>query len=370
MTPTRARQRPEPAGEPAPETIDPPAIPVEDVPEHAAPAPEPQLPKRDLATILAAFDAGGPEALRPGELDLLLAAETTPTRAQLDEVLDAGPRTTIREQVTEGNLGVGALLGEDADEPYVPVFGSNPAHSFAPGSAMLGGDRTPDDDLVDDHPLSAAEALAEVLRRVQPIEKARRASASAGGYAFRGIDDVYGALHDLFGEVGLVMLPRVIDREREQRPRASGEGVNYVTHLHVEFRFLAADGTSETASAWGEGADTGDKSTGKAHSQAVKSALLAVFLIPTEASSDDDPDATNSAPSHPWTPEEQARARVALDAGREAQTLDALAGVGRRANSGGLLDVPVVGEDGALAPLRLHLDSLRRQLESKVSSHG
>jgi hypothetical protein len=355
MTPTRDRQRPEPAGEPAPETIDPPAIPVEDVPEHATPAPEPQLPARDLDTIRAAFDAGGPEALRPGELDRLLAAETTPTRAQLDEVLDAGPRTTIRQQVTEGRLGVGALLRDGVDDPFVPVFG---------------GERTPDDDLVDDHPLSAAEALAEVMRRVQPIAKGRTADARVGGYSFRGIDDVYAALHDLFAEVGLVCLPSTLEREREQRPRMSGEGVNYVTHVRVRLRFLAQDGSSEELDAWGEGADTGDKSTGKAYSQAMKSALLAAFLIPTEASSNDDPDATNSPASRPWTPEEQARARVALDAGREAQTLDALAGVGRRANSGGLLDVPVVGEDGALAPLRLHLDSLRRQLESKVSSHG
>lgn len=257
--------------------------------------------------------------------------------------------------------------GEPVEQAAVPVFGRpllpNPAHTFAPGSSMLGGFA---DDLRDDHPLNAAEALAEVFRRVRPIEKGRRADASVGGYAFRGIDDVYAALHDLFAEVGLVLLPSVVERLTEQRPRANGSGANYITHLHVRFRFLAADGSSEECDAWGEGGDTGDKGTGKAMSQAAKSALLAVFLIPTEASSSDDPDQTNTPPSRPFTPEEQARARTALDAAREQTTLDALVATGRRAARGELLDVPIVDADGTIAPLRLHLDRLRLALESRV----
>jgi hypothetical protein len=219
-------------------------------------------------------------------------------------------------------------------------------------------------DLVDDHPLSAAEALAEVFRRVQPIAKGRKAEPSAGGYAFRGIDDVYAELHDLFAEVGLVMLPSTLDREREQRPRASGNGVNYVTHVHVRLRFLAADGSSEELDGWGEGADTGDKSTGKAYSQAIKSALLAAFLIPTEDSSRDDPDRTNSEPSRAFSPEEVKRAQTALDAARQQTALDGLVATGRRARE--LLDVPLAGPDGTVAPLRLHLDALRLALESRV----
>jgi hypothetical protein len=244
-----------------------------------------------------------------------------------------------------------------------PAEPEDMSRALLPGGSVV--ERTPADDLRDDHPLSAPEALAEVLRRVRAIEKGRRAEPSAGGYAFRGIDDVYAALHDLFGEVGLVLLPRVIDREREQRPRASGNGVNYVCHLHVEFRFLAADGSSETASAWGEGADTGDKATGKAHSQAIKSALLAVFLIPTEASSVDDPDVSNSDASRVFSAEEVERAATALGAAREATTFEQLVGIRRRAEQ--LLDVPLTS-NGSVAPLRLHLDALRRQLEQGVQS--
>jgi hypothetical protein len=308
MMPANTRTRPEPAGEPTPTTIDPPPTPVEDLPAPEQPAPE----------------------------------------------------RTVRDAVDSGDLGAGALLSAAGpDAPFTgPVFGrGNLAHAFAAGSAMLGGD------LVDDHPLSAAEALAEVFRRVQPIAKARTAEAKAGGYAFRGIDDVYAALHDLFAEVGLLVLPSTLNREREQRPRSSGSGYNYVTHVHVRLRFLAADGSSEELDGWGEGADTGDKSTGKAYSQAIKSALLAAFLIPTEASAADDPDRTNSEASRAFSPEEVERASRALGAAREARTFDALVQVRRRASE--LLAVPLTS-DGVLAPLEVHLDGLRRALESRV----
>lgn len=236
---------------------------------------------------------------------------------------------------------------------------ADPRYTFTAGSAMLGG--SPDDDLRDDHPLSAAEALAEVFRNVQPIAKGRQAEQAAGGYRFRGIDDVYAALHDLFAEVGLVCLPSTIGREREQRARASGNGVNYVTHVHVRLRFLAQDGSSEELDCWGEGADTGDKSTSKAYSQAIKSALLAAFLIPTEASAGDDPDQTNTPPSRPFSAAEVERAGTALAAAREARTVEQLAGVRHRALQ--LLGVPVTEQDGTVAPLGFLIDLLRQAIE-------
>jgi hypothetical protein len=227
-------------------------------------------------------------------------------------------------------------------------------------------ERTPVDDLRDDHPLSAPEALAEVIRRVPAIAKGR---TSDQGYRFRGIDDVYASLHDLFAEVGLVVLPRPVERIGEVRLVGSkGDRSQYVTHLLVEFRFLASDGTSETCSAWGEGSDMGDKATQKAHSQAMKSALLETFLIPTEDSVRDEPDATNPEPSRAFTQQEQDRARTALDAAVQAQTLDALVVIGRRAHAGGLLDVPVTIADGSIAPLRVHLDRIRVALEAQVQS--
>jgi hypothetical protein len=277
-------------------------------------------------------------------------AEEPPASTPADDLPTSEPGPRPAEEVLAPHREALAAVGNPHALPEIDP-------------SSYGPDSTPLDDLRDDRPLSAAEALAEVFRRVQPIAKGRTAEAKAGGYKFRGIDDVYASLHDLFAEVGLVVLPSTIDREREQRPRASGSGYNYVTHIHVRLRFLAADGTSEDLDGWGEGADTGDKSTGKAYSQAIKSALLAAFLIPTEASAADDPDRTNSEASRAFSPQEVERASTALAAGREARTFDALVNVRRRASE--LLAVPITF-DGVLAPLEVHLDWLRLALESRV----
>jgi hypothetical protein len=324
-TPTRARRRPEPAGEPRP-------TPVEDVPDVATPAPREPAPE--------------PPDPRPAEEVL---AEYQASLRDRDPAL-----VDIRARVASGELGIGALL-----TGLTPQQARDEALDVIAATGQL-------DDLRDDHPLSAPEALAEVMRRVPAIAKGR---TSDQGYRFRGIDDVYSSLHDLFAEVGLVVLPRPIERIGEVRlVGAKQDRSQYVTHLLVEFRFLAADGTSETCSAWGEGSDMGDKATQKAHSQAIKSALLETFLIPTEDSARDEPDATNPEPGRAFTAEEQERAGTALIAAGEATTLDALVAVGRRANAGGLLDVPIVGDAGRIAPLRFHLDARRAQLEAQVQS--
>jgi hypothetical protein len=310
MMPARTRTRPEPAGEPSPTTIDPPPTPVEDLPGVVERPTEP-------------------------------GSDPDPNDSYSSHPLHEPESTVFAGSIEEAVGGPFGRLPEVDPSLY------------AEGAV----------DLEPNAPYSAVEALAEVMRRVEPIRKWREAEPKAGGYKFRGIDDVYAALHDLFAEVGLLMLPSTIEREREQRPRATGSGYNYVTHVHVRLRFLASDGTSEDLDVWGEGSDTGDKSTGKAYSQAIKSALLAAFLIPTEDSSANDPDATNAEPSRAFTPQEVARASTALAAGREASTFDALVNVRRRASE--LLAVPLTS-DGVLAPLEVHLDGLRRALESRV----
>jgi hypothetical protein len=315
MMPAQTRSRPEPADDPGQTTLDRASTPVEDLPAGDPSAPsEPERREEDRARH---FDEHHYPAPNPHE-----ALQTAVA--------------TVRQ-----------MAG--------PVFGRLPEVD----PSLYGPDAV---DLEPNPPYSAAEALAEVFRRVQPIAKGRQAEAKAGGYSFRGIDDVYAALHDLFAEVGLVVLPSTIGREREQRPRSSGSGYNYVTHVHVRLRFLASDGSSEELDGWGEGADTGDKSTGKAYSQAIKSALLAAFLIPTEASASDDPDRTNSEESRPFTAEERERAERALGAAVATTTVEELAGVRHRALH--LLDVPVQMVNGDAAPLGYLIDEHRRKIEA------
>lgn len=110
------------------------------------------------------------------------------------------------------------------------------------------------------------------------------------GYKFRGIDDVYNALASPMSQHGLVVLPRITEREVVERVNAKGTALFYVT-VKAEFDFVAAeDGSHHTVATYGEAMDSGDKATNKAMSAAFKYACMQAFCIPTEG--DNDADAT------------------------------------------------------------------------------
>lgn len=210
----------------------------------------------------------------------------------------------------------------------------------------------------ENYPLTVHEAIAEVTRSIGAIEKTGR---STEGYRFRGIDQALAALHPILGDVGLVILPGKVIREQwETRATAKGGTLN-VARLLVSYTLVGPDGTWLRAATWGEGADSGDKATQKAHSQSYKTLVFQTFTIPTEASAEDEPDATNE-PARPFTLEEQQRAATAWRAAHEATSLEALVGVRHRATA--LLDVPLVlPEDGSLVPLSVLFDRRRTELE-------
>ena len=121
---------------------------------------------------------------------------------------------------------------------------------------------------------------------------------SGGGvsYKFRGIDQVYEALHPLMIKHGVFMTAEVIEKSREERTTIKRDErygdkttVSAFTCLHMRYHFVAADGSSVYTEAEGEGMDSGDKSSNKAMAAAHKYAILQAFCVPTEAT--DDPDA-------------------------------------------------------------------------------
>jgi len=115
-----------------------------------------------------------------------------------------------------------------------------------------------------------------------------RKNTQGSGYNFRGIDDVYAALSPLLAEHGLVIVPRVVEREQVERASKSG-GMLFYTTVKAEFDFVAVeDGSVHTASTYGEAMDSGDKSTNKAMSAAYKYAAFMTFAIPTEGDNDAD----------------------------------------------------------------------------------
>ena len=132
------------------------------------------------------------------------------------------------------------------------------------------------------------EKIAAVTAELSRIGISKDSKNTSQGYAFRGIDQVYGALSPLLAKHGLCILPRVKDREVIERQNRSGTALFYVC-LTVEFDFVAAeDGSRHTIVTIGEAMDSGDKASNKAMSAAYKYAAIQTFCIPTEGDNDAD----------------------------------------------------------------------------------
>ncbi len=77
----------------------------------------------------------------------------------------------------------------------------------------------------------------------------------------------------------------ILSEKREERQTKAG-GVMTYTILTIKFTFYAEDGSNFSSIMIGEAADSGDKSSNKAMSTALKYALMQLLLIPTEDEKD------------------------------------------------------------------------------------
>lgn len=145
-------------------------------------------------------------------------------------------------------------------------------------------------------PTGIYQAMAEILAEIPSIGKDNKNKEQ--GFKYRGIDDVYNALHPLLAKHKVFMAPTVLSRASEERATKNGGALQCVT-LSVEYRFFHADGSSISCTVMGEGRDTSDKATNKAMAAAHKYALLQTFCIPTEDIGQDDPDAETPEPVQP-----------------------------------------------------------------------
>lgn len=134
------------------------------------------------------------------------------------------------------------------------------------------------------------EKIAAVQGELAKVGIAKSGRNSQQGYNFRGIDAVYAALSPLLASHGLIIVPRMIERECIEGQTRKGDPLFRVT-VRAEFDFIAAeDGSIHTAATFGEAMDSADKATNKAMSAAYKYAAFMTFAIPTEG--DNDADAT------------------------------------------------------------------------------
>lgn len=115
------------------------------------------------------------------------------------------------------------------------------------------------------------------------VSKSKTANTGGGGsYKFRGIDDIYGAISPLLAKHNLVILPRFVGRQCDERTSNNGKVIFY-TVVHAEFDLVSAiDGSIHKVTTFGEAMDSGDKSTNKAMSAAYKYACFLTFCIPVE----------------------------------------------------------------------------------------
>lgn len=137
------------------------------------------------------------------------------------------------------------------------------------------------------------EQIIKIMADSEAISKDRRNAQQ--GFNFRGIDDVYNALHPILAKHGVFSTTQVIAERSEERQTKSGGNLIY-RMLTVKFTFYAADGSSVESIITGEGMDSGDKASNKAMAVAHKYALLQLLAIPTEDEKDPDAQSHEVAP--------------------------------------------------------------------------
>lgn len=130
------------------------------------------------------------------------------------------------------------------------------------------------------------KAMLSIMRGIGAIKKSKEVTFGEK-YKYRGIDQVYEAVHPLMIEFGVYMTAEILDRHREERQTARGGAMIY-TQLRMRYHFHAEDGSSVLTEVEGEGMDTSDKSSNKAMSVAHKYAILQAFCVPTEDFEDAD----------------------------------------------------------------------------------
>lgn len=135
--------------------------------------------------------------------------------------------------------------------------------------------------------------IGQAMKKVRAIGKDSTATNMAGKqmYKFRGIDAVYNALNPVMSDLGLFIVPEVLDQTREERKTTNGGTLIY-SILKIKFTMYAPDGSNVSGVLIGEGMDSGDKASNKAMSIAMKYFAFQTFMIPTEELRDMDPDAT------------------------------------------------------------------------------
>lgn len=133
-------------------------------------------------------------------------------------------------------------------------------------------------------------AIAEIMSEVGGVAKTRKNESQ--NYKFRGIADITKACQPVMSKHGVHVTPHAVLQETVTERQTAKGGAMLHIRQQIEFRFYHADGSYFPCVTTGEAMDSGDKTSNKVMSAALKYALTQTFCIPEE-----DPDADTETAS-------------------------------------------------------------------------
>lgn len=122
------------------------------------------------------------------------------------------------------------------------------------------------------------EAIPAIMAEIGIISKDRTNESQR--YKFRGIDDVYNAVHPLLIKYKVFTVPEILEVKDEQVTTSKGN-VLFYSRMLIKYTMFAKDGSFITGTVRGEGMDSGDKASNKAMAVAHKYFFIQIFAIPT-----------------------------------------------------------------------------------------
>lgn len=133
-------------------------------------------------------------------------------------------------------------------------------------------------------PAGIYEAMATAAGRIGALAKTEKNKEQ--NFMFRSIDAVLAAAKPVFAELGIAVLPQVVEKDYQEVQSSRGTK-GWRCTVTMAYTFAHKDGSSVVVSMGGEAVDYGDKSTTKAEQMAYKYALTQVLMI---GSTETDPD--------------------------------------------------------------------------------
>ncbi len=129
--------------------------------------------------------------------------------------------------------------------------------------------------------LGIHKSICDIKRAIAKGGGIQKDRSAPMGYKFRGIEDFDNILCGLTAEHGVIMYPRVTNREVLHGTTAKGSYQSHV-FLTIDWTFVCSlDGSREVVTTCGEAMDTQDKAINKAMQASRKYAILMVLMIPT-----------------------------------------------------------------------------------------